>query len=159
MQIKIIAVGKLKEKYWRAASNEYSKRLGAFTKLEMIEVAEEKIPENPSQREIEQCKEKEGERIIKYLTPSFYVMPLVIQGKMITSPDLSKLLEKLALQGKSQIAFIIGGSHGLSQAVIEKGDFMLSFSPLTFPHQMMRVILLEQIYRGFKIMKNEPYHK
>lgn len=159
MQIKIIAVGKLKEKYWREAVLEYLKRLTAMAKVEVIEVSEEKIADNPSKAEIEQAKEKEGDRILKILPPSFFLIPLVIEGKNLSSQDFSQYLGKLSLDGKSQIAFVIGGSYGLSPQVINKGDFLLSFSSMTFPHQMMRVILLEQIYRSLKILKGEPYHK
>lgn len=159
MQIKIIAVGKLKEKYWREAVAEYSKRLSPFAKIEICEVAEERISDSPSAAEIQQGKEKEGARILKLLAPSSYVIPLALEGTMQTSPGLSCFLEKLSLGGKSQVAFVIGGSHGLSEDILNKGDYLLSFSTMTFPHQMMRVILLEQIYRAFKIMKGEPYHK
>lgn len=159
MQIKIVCVGKLKEKYWREAAAEYLKRLGSFAKMEIVEVAEERVQDNPAPGEIEKVKEKEGERILKCLSSSYFVLPLVIEGKMLSSEELACQLDKLGLAGKSQLAFIIGGSYGLSQEVINRGDLQLSFSPLTFPHQMMRVILLEQIYRAFKIIRGEPYHK
>ena len=159
MQIKVVAVGRLKESYWREAADEYLKRLGSFAKVEIVEVAEEKIGDNPSQAEIEQVKAKEGERLLKHLSPSHYVIPLVIKGKTLSSEGLADLLAKLALAGKGQLAFVIGGSHGLSAEIIKRGDFPLSFSPMTFPHQLMRIILLEQIYRGFSIIKGMPYHK
>jgi len=159
MQIKLIAVGRLKEKYWLDAVQEYLKRLGPYVKLEIQEVAEERIPDNPSPAEIELGKIKEGERILKLLTPSLFVIPLAIAGRQLSSEELSGLFGRLSLEGKSQLAFIIGGSHGLAQEVLCRGDLLLSFSALTFPHQLMRVILLEQIYRGFKILKGEPYHK
>ncbi|MBZ4655077.1 MAG: rlmH [Peptococcaceae bacterium] len=159
MQIKVITVGRLKEKYWREAVDEYLKRLTSFAKVEIIEVAEERISDNPYQAEIEQVKAKEGERILKHLSPSFYVIPLVIEGKTLSSEGLADLLGRLALEGKSQLAFVIGGSHGLSAEVIKRGDFSLSFSPMTFPHQLMRILLLEQVYRGFSIIKGLPYHK
>lgn len=159
MQIRIIAVGKLKEKYWREGTGEYTKRLGPYARIEIIEVAEERVRENPSPGEIQQVINREGERIMNHLSPSFFVIPLAMEGKMFSSEALSGLLGKLSLEGKSQVAFVIGGSHGLSEEVLERGDLLLSFSRMTFPHQMMRLILLEQIYRGFKILKGEPYHK
>lgn len=159
MQVRIITVGKLKEKYWREAIKEYVKRLTAFTRIEIVEVAEERLPDQPSTAEIENCKIKEGERIKKHLSPSFFVIPLAIEGKMVSSEDLAKKIDNWTLEGKSQLAFIIGGSYGISQEILKKGDYLLSFSPMTFPHQMMRVILLEQVYRAFKIIRNEPYHK
>lgn len=159
MQIRLIAVGKLKEKYWLDAVREYLKRIGPFARLEILEVAEERLPDNPSPAEIELGKDKEGERILKLLSPNYYVIPLAINGQQLSSEELSGLLGRLSLEGKSQLAFIIGGSHGLAREVLQKGDLLLSFSALTFPHQLMRIILLEQIYRGFKILKGEPYHK
>ncbi len=159
MRITIIAVGKLKERYWSAAVEEYLKRLQPYARIEIKEVAEERGAENPIAAEINRVKEKEGERIIKLLPPSCYTVPLAIEGGMLSSEDLAAMLTRLSLEGKSHITFIIGGSNGLAQEVLQRGDFCLSFSPLTFPHQMMRVILLEQIYRGFKIIKGEPYHK
>jgi len=159
MQIRIIAVGKLKEKYWQEATGEYLKRLKPFAKTEIQEIAEERRPDNPSPAQIAEGKNKEGERILRLLSPSFFVIPLAIEGKQLTSEEFSGLLGRLPLEGKSQLAFIIGGSHGLSQEVLQRGNLLLSFSALTFPHQMVRVILLEQIYRGFKILKGEPYHK
>lgn len=159
MQIRLIVVGKLKEKYWKDAAAEYTKRLGPYMRLEIIEVAEERIQENPSAAEIAQVLDKEGERILRNIPPSFFVIPLVIEGKMCSSPELAQMLEKLSLDGKSQTAFIIGGSHGLSPNVVGRGDFILSFSPLTFPHQLMRVLLMEQIYRAFSIINGSKYHK
>lgn len=159
MLIKVIAVGKLREKYWQAAAVEYVKRLAPFAKIQILEVAEERLPENPGVNEIEQGKKKEGERILRLLSPSVFVIPLAIAGKQLSSEELSGFLASLAGEGKSQLAFIIGGSHGLAAEVLEKGDFLLSFSALTFPHQMMRVILLEQIYRSFSILNNYKYHK
>jgi len=159
MQIKIIAVGKLKEKYWREAGAEYLKRLRPYAKVEVIEVDEERIADRPSPAEIQTGITREGERIKKTLSPLDYTIPLAIEGKMLTSEELAALLGKLALEGKSQLAFVIGGSHGLAPDVTKRGDYLLSFSPLTFPHQLMRVLLLEQLYRGFKIQKGEPYHK
>ena len=159
MQIKIVTVGKLKEKYWQDAVSEYVKRLDPFTRLEIHEIAEERISDNPGAAEIQQGKVKEGERILKLLSPAYFVIPLVISGKQFSSEELSGILGRLALEGKSQLAFIIGGSHGLSEEVVARGNLQLSFSTLTFPHQLMRVILLEQIYRSYKILNGEPYHK
>lgn len=159
MQIKIVAVGKLKEKYWKDALAEYQKRLSLYTRLEIIEVAEERIQDNPTPAEIEQCLEKEGERILKSIPPSFYVIPLAIEGQRPNSEELASLLGRLALTGKSQLAFIIGGSYGLAPAVLRQGDFLLSFSSLTFPHHMMRVMLAEQLYRAYSILNGGKYHK
>jgi 23S rRNA (pseudouridine1915-N3)-methyltransferase len=159
MQIRIVAVGKLKEKYWKDALAEYQKRLSPYTRLEITEVAEERMQDNPSAAEIEQCLEKEGDRILKYIPPSFYVIPLAIEGQRPNSGELASLLGRLVLAGKSQLAFIIGGSHGLAPAVLRRGDFLLSFSSLTFPHQMMRVMLAEQLYRAYSILNGGKYHK
>jgi len=159
MQIKVIAVGKLKENYWREAVAEYLKRLSPYARVEIIEVAEEKIAENPSDAEIRLCTAKEGERILKNISLAWYVIPLVIEGSMLSSGELAGFFGRLSVEGKSQIVIIIGSSHGLAPEVLERGNYLLSFSPMTFPHQMMRVILLEQVYRAFKILKGEPYHK
>jgi 23S rRNA (pseudouridine1915-N3)-methyltransferase len=159
MQIRIIAVGKLKERYWREAVQEYSKRMKPYAVIEIIEVAEERVSEHPSPLEIEQVLCKEGLRITKLIPPSAYVIPLAITGEKLSSEELAGFFDRLTLTGKSKIVFIIGSSYGISREIIEKGDFILSFSPMTFPHQLMRVILLEQIYRGMKILKHEPYHK
>lgn len=159
MQVKIITVGKLKEKYWCDAVKEYVKRLRAYTKVDIVEVAEERSPDQPSTAEIENCKIKEGERIKKHLSPSFFVIPLAIEGKMVSSEELAQRIDRWTVEGKSQLAFIIGGSYGLSKDIINEANFLLSFSLMTFPHQMMRVVLLEQVYRAFKIMRGEPYHK
>lgn len=159
MQIKVIAVGKLKEKFWREAVEEYLKRLSSFARVEIIEISEEKIPEMPTAAEIRLGLAKESERILKHLSATIYTIPLAIKGKMLSSPELASHIEKLSLEGKSQVAFIIGGSHGLAPEVLERGDFPLSFSPLTFPHQLMRVLLLEQVYRAFSIINGGKYHK
>ncbi|MDF2547699.1 MAG: rRNA ((1915)-N(3))-methyltransferase RlmH [Anaerosolibacter sp.] len=159
MNISIIGVGKVKENFMAKAIDEYTKRLSRYCKLNIIEVPDEKAPENLSQKEMEQVKGAEGENILKHVKEGMYVIALDIQGKMLSSEELADKMEKLGLQGNSSIAFIIGGSLGLSNEVRKRADFRLSFSPMTFPHQLMRVILLEQIYRGFRIMKNEPYHK
>lgn len=159
MRITVVCVGKLKEKYWQAAVAEYSKRLGRYHKLEIVELADEKAPETMSQAQEEEVKQKEGERILKALKDDAFVIALAIEGKMMTSEELSAFLEKKAVGGISHIAFVIGGSLGLSPAVMARADYALSFSPMTFPHQMMRVVLLEQIYRAEKIRRKEPYHK
>lgn len=159
MNITIICVGKLKEKYLINGINEYSKRLSRYCKLNIIEIQDEKAPENISQKEIEQIKDTEGNKILRYIKEDMYVIALDIQGKMLTSEELSKHVSKLGVQGKSNIVFVIGGSVGLSKKILERANYKLSFSKMTFPHQLMRLILLEQIYRSFKIIKGEPYHK
>ncbi|WP_353893249.1 23S rRNA (pseudouridine(1915)-N(3))-methyltransferase RlmH [Proteinivorax hydrogeniformans] len=159
MKIDIIAVGKLKEKYFTLAVKEYQKRLSAFCKLNIIEVLDKATPQQSSQKEREEIKNNEGEKILAKLNPQSYVIALEINGEMLSSEELAKKLDKLAVTGSSHITFIIGGSLGLSQQVLKKAQLKLSFSPMTFPHQLMRVILLEQVYRSFKINRGEPYHK
>lgn len=159
MKITIIAVGKLKEKYWKQAIAEYEKRLSAYTKVEIIEVPDEKAPENMSDKEIEQVKEKEGQRILAKVKPQSTVITLEIQGKMLSSEALAKEIDQRMTQGTSDFTFIIGGSNGLHQDVMNRSNIALSFSKMTFPHQMMRVVLLEQVYRTFKINRGEAYHK
>lgn len=159
MKITIITVGKIKEKYLRDAIAEYSKRLSKYCKMEIIEVADEKTPENASETMNETIKSREAERIFKYLKDDAYVMTLEIQGKQMTSEELAEKIEKLGIQGTSHLIFVIGGSLGLGKKVLERSDYALSFSKMTFPHQLMRVILLEQIYRSYRIIKKEPYHK
>lgn len=159
MRITLVTVGKMKEKYLRDAVAEYAKRLGKYCKLEIIEVADEKTKESASELEETLVRSKEGERILRHVRDEAYVFTLEIQGKQITSEELADKLERLGVQGKSHIMFIIGGSIGLGKEVLERSDFALSFSRMTFPHQLMRVILLEQIYRGFRIINGEPYHK
>ncbi|EKN68687.1 23S rRNA (pseudouridine(1915)-N(3))-methyltransferase RlmH [Schinkia azotoformans] len=159
MNISIFSVGKLKEKYLKQGIDEYLKRLGPYAKIEVIEVADEKAPENLSEVEMEQVKDKEGERILAKISDDTYVIILAIQGKMLTSEELAREIDQLATYGKSKIAFVIGGSLGLSKAVEKRADYALSFSKMTFPHQLMRLILVEQIYRAFRINRNEPYHK
>lgn len=150
MQIKIVCVGKLKEKYWQAAVAEYTKRLTPYAKLDILEVKESKSDDI----------NEEGENILAKLSPEDYVVALAIKGKRFTSEDFSAQIEKIMADGsKKAIVFIIGGSQGLSDKVMKRANLEISFSDMTFPHQMMRVILLEQVYRAFKIMKNEPYHK
>lgn len=159
MKITLICVGKIKEKYLNDAIKEYSKRLSKYCRLEIIEVADVKTDENASETLNLQVKDREGERILKHIKDSSYVITLEILGNMLTSPELADKIEKTGLVGKSHITFIIGGSLGLSESVSKRSDYKLSFSKMTFPHQLMRVILLEQIYRSFRINNNEPYHK
>ncbi len=159
MHIKLISVGKIKERYYRAALDEYIKRLSRYCKLTCIEVADEKAPESLSAAEMTQVKDKEGTRILTKIDQSDYVISLEITGQTMSSESLAAKLNQLALSGKSQLCFVIGGSLGLSDAVCRRSNYALSFSKMTFPHQLMRVVLLEQLYRSFKIIKNEPYHK
>lgn len=159
MNIKIIAVGKLKEKYLKDAVNEYMKRLGAYAKVDIIEIADEKEPDNASDKDIEIIKNKEGNKILDKIKDREYVILLDVDGKQISSEDLAGKLAELSLSGDSNLVFVIGGSNGVSEEVRKKADFKLSFSKMTFPHQLMRVILLEQVYRGFKINRGEAYHK
>ncbi len=159
MRITLVTVGKIKEKYLRDAVAEYVKRLGKYCKLEIIEVADEKTQERASETEEMAVRSKEGERILKHVKEDAYVITLEIQGKQISSEALADKIEELGVQGKSHVVFIIGGSIGLGMEVMKRSDYALSFSRMTFPHQLMRVILLEQIYRGFRIINGEPYHK
>ncbi|WP_042354551.1 23S rRNA (pseudouridine(1915)-N(3))-methyltransferase RlmH [Bacillus rubiinfantis] len=159
MNISIITVGKLKEKYLKQGIAEYLKRLSAYAKLEVLEVADEKAPEELSELEMLQVKQKEGERILAKISADTYVIALAIQGKMQSSEELADTLDKLATYGKSKITFVIGGSLGLSDDVLKRANEQLSFSRMTFPHQLMRLILVEQIYRAFRINRGEPYHK
>ncbi|KIL36324.1 50S rRNA methyltransferase [Cohnella kolymensis] len=159
MQIQIIAVGKLKEKYWNDAIAEYSKRLGPYARLDIRELPDEKTPDSMSPAEEEQVKAREGERILAALKPDAHVVALAIDGETWTSEQLAAHLDRQAVYGGGSIAFIIGGSLGLSPAVLSRADKRLSFGRMTYPHQLMRVLLLEQIYRAFKINRGEPYHK
>ena len=159
MKITIVTVGKIKEKYLKDAIAEYSKRLSKYCKLEIIEVADEKTPDNASAVVEEQIRAKEAERILKYVKEDAYVITLEIHGKQLTSEELADKIEKLGVQGTSHIMLVIGGSIGLGEEVLRRSDFALSFSKMTFPHQLMRVILLEQIYRSYRIISGEPYHK
>lgn len=159
MNISIVTVGKLKEKYLKQGIEEYLKRLTAYAKVDVIEVADEKAPEILSDLEMAQVKQKEGERILAKISQDTYVIALAIQGKLGSSEELADSLDKLATYGKSKIAFVIGGSLGLSEEVIKRSNEQLSFSRMTFPHQLMRLILVEQIYRSFRINRGEPYHK
>ena len=159
MKIKILCVGKIKEDFYRKAILEFEKRLSRYCKLEVIEVADEKTPDLAGEAIERQIKEKEGARLLKRIREDTYVVALAIHGKELDSLALSRSIERLGLQGKSSVAFVIGGSLGLSESVLKRADEQLSFSKLTFPHQLMRVILLEQIYRSFRIIHREPYHK
>ncbi len=159
MKISICAVGKVKEGFFREAIAEYTKRLSRYAKLEILEVADEKTPDRASETEESIIKEKEGERLLKLLKDDAFVIVLDIAGRQLDSVELSKKIDTLGISGVSHIQFVIGGSLGLSEGVRKRADFKLSFSPMTFPHQLMRVILLEQIYRSYRIMNNEPYHK
>ena len=158
MNINVICVGKLKEKYWKDAIKEYSKRLSGYCNLEITELKETKLQGEGEAEEL-LVKEGEGEEILKKIKPNTYVIALDVQGEKMSSEKLADKVEKLAVTGKSNIAFIIGGSLGLDSRVLKRADLRLSFSDMTFPHQMMRVILLEQVYRAFKIIRNETYHK
>lgn len=159
MKIKIIAVGKLKEKYLKQGIAEYQKRLGSYCKFELIEVMDEKAPEALSDAEMHQVKDKEGERILAKIHDSDYVYALAIQGDEITSESFAESIDKMSTQGKSNFTFVIGGSLGLSDGVLHRSNRQISFGRLTYPHQLMRLILTEQIYRCFRIIKGEPYHK
>jgi len=159
VNITIVTVGKLKEKYLKMGIEEFSKRLGAYAKVNVVEVADEKAPESLSDADMEIVKKKEAERILAKVGADTYVIALAIEGKMKTSEELAGDLESLMTYGRSKVAFVIGGSLGLHDSVIKRADELLSFSKMTFPHQMMKLILLEQVYRAFRIMKNEPYHK
>ena len=159
MKITILTVGKIKEKYLRDAIAEYSKRLSRYAKLEIIEVADEKTPDNASETVETNIKNKEAERLLKYIRDDAYLITLEIKGKQLTSEELAQKIDTLGVQGTSHIIFVIGGSLGLGEEVLKRSNYALSFSKMTFPHQLMRVILLEQIYRRYRINCGEPYHK
>ncbi len=159
MKITILAVGKMKEKFFADAVTEYRKRLSRYCKLELIEVADERTPEHASGHEEDLIRAREGERLRKYIKEGAYVISLAIQGRQASSEEFSEKIESLGVQGESHIIFIIGGSIGIDRGILQESRELLSFSKMTFPHQLMRVVLLEQIYRGFRIMKGEPYHK
>ena len=159
MNITLVTVGKIKEKYFRDAILEYQKRLSRYCKLDIIEVADEKTPDKASELLEEQIKQKEAERILKYIREDAYCIALAIEGKKYDSIGFSKHINQLGITGKSNIVFVIGGSLGLHESVLKRSDGKISFSDMTFPHQLMRVILLEQIYRCFRIINGEPYHK
>ncbi|MFD7522200.1 23S rRNA (pseudouridine(1915)-N(3))-methyltransferase RlmH [Paenibacillus chitinolyticus] len=159
MHITIASVGKLKEKYLVNGIDEYVKRLGPYAKVQLVEVPDEKAPESMSPAEEQQVRAKEGERLLTKLAPDAYVVALAIDGEMWTSEQLAGSLDKLATYGRSQVAFVIGGSLGLSSEVLRRADAKLSFGRMTLPHQLMRLVLVEQVYRAFKINRGEPYHK
>lgn len=159
MNITIVTVGKLKEKYLKMGIDEFTKRLGPYAKINLIEVPDEKAPESLSEADMNLVKKKEADRILAKISDDTYAIALAIDGKMKTSEQLAADLESLMTYGRSKIAFIIGGSLGLHETVLQRADEQLSFSKMTFPHQLMKLILLEQIYRAFRIMKGEPYHK
>lgn len=159
MKISIVCVGKIKEKFYRDAMDEYLKRLSRYCKTEVLEVADERVPEGTSPAEEEQIKRREGERLLAKLKDDACVITLEINGIKVDSLVFSDMIKQIGVSGKSHIQFVIGGSLGLHEIVSARADKKLSFSDMTFPHQMMRVILCEQIYRGYRIMNGEPYHK
>lgn len=159
MKIRILCVGKIKEKFMREAIAEYSKRLSRYIKLEIDEAADEKTPDSASEKEEIQIRNREGERLLKQIRPEDYVVVLAIDGKMYDSVAFSRKLDGFGMLGRGSVVFVIGGSLGLGEQVLQRADETISFSKMTFPHQLMRVILLEQIYRGYRILRNEPYHK
>lgn len=159
MKIKVLCVGKIKENFFREAIKEYAKRLGAYTSLEIVEVADEKTPDRAAEGMVKQIKEKEGERLLAKIKANDYMILLDLKGKMLSSEELSEAMQKHMIDGQSEFVFVIGGSLGVCEAVRSRANEKWCFSKMTFPHQLMRVILLEQIYRGFKIMHHEPYHK
>ncbi len=159
MKITILAAGRIKESFFRSAVEEYVKRLNKYVKLEILETADEKTPDHASSQEALQIKEKEGQRMAKHIRADAYVIALDVEGRMLDSLELSEKIRLLGVHGTSHIIFLIGGSLGLAPALLKQADCVLSFSKLTFPHQLMRVILLEQIYRSYRIINHEPYHK
>lgn len=159
MKITVLCVGRIKEKYFTDAVKEYAKRLGRYCKLEILEVMDEKIPDGAGKALEEAVKQKEGEKLLSRLRDGAYAIALELEGKKLDSVGFSERLEKLGVNGVSHIVFIIGGSLGLSEEVKKRADEAVSFSDMTFPHQLMRIILLEQIYRGYRIINREPYHK
>jgi 23S rRNA (pseudouridine1915-N3)-methyltransferase len=159
MKVNIIAVGRLKEKYLLDAIKEYDKRLTTYLKLKIIEIADIKAPEKLSDKEQDRVRDQEGAKILDQIRDHHYVIALAIEGSEHTSEEFAEMLDQLLTQGRSEITFVIGGSLGLSEAIYQRADYQLSFSQFTFPHQLMRVILLEQIYRAIKINRGEPYHK
>lgn len=159
MKFRIITVGKLKEKYLKDGIAEYLKRLQRYATVEIIEVADEQTPDSASEMEELQIKAKEAQRIHKYIKEDTYLIALAIEGTMLTSEQLAERIEQLGISGKSHITMVIGGSLGLDKSILQQANLLLSFSKLTFPHQLMRLILVEQLYRSYRIMKGEPYHK
>lgn len=159
MKIDIVCVGKLKEKYLVQAIDEYSKRLSRYCKLNIIELADEKTPDNASEKEELQIKDKEGDKILAQIKDTAYVITLDLGGKMVTSEAFAQMISNCGIQGNSHLVFVIGGSLGLADKVLKRANGSLSFSKMAFPHQLFRVMLLEQIYRGYRIINGEPYHK
>jgi 23S rRNA (pseudouridine1915-N3)-methyltransferase len=159
VHIQIVSVGKLKERYLVDGIAEYVKRLGPYAKVQVVEVPDEKAPESMSPAEEQQVKEREGERLLAQLRSDAFVVALAIDGQALSSEQLAQQLADLGTYGRSQVAFVIGGSLGLSSEVLERADMRLSFGRMTLPHQLMRLVLVEQIYRAFKINRREPYHK
>lgn len=159
MQVQIVCIGKLKERYWTGAVAEYAKRLGAYARLDIRELPDENAPEHLSPAEENRVREREGQRILTALKPDAFVVALAIDGEAWTSEQLAAFMEKQAIYGGGSVAFVIGGSLGLSPEVLARADKRLSFGRMTYPHQLMRVLLLEQVYRAFKIVRREPYHK
>lgn len=159
MNINLISVGKIKEKYLKLGIDEFKKRLSKYCKLDIIELDDEKAPENLSAKEMEMIKDKEGKKILSKVKHNSYVIALAIDGKNLSSEELADTISKLAVRGNSHITFIIGGSLGLSDEVLSRANYKLSFSKMTFPHQLMRLVLLEQVYRAYRINNGEPYHK
>lgn len=159
MNINVIGVGKIKEKYLKLGIDEFKKRLSKYCKLDIIELDDEKAPEKLSEKEMIMVKEKEGKKILSKIKDTSYVIALTIDGKNLSSEELADKMSDLAVRGNSNITFVIGGSLGLSDEVLDRADYKLSFSKMTFPHQLMRLILLEQVYRAYRINNNEPYHK
>ncbi|WP_461207018.1 23S rRNA (pseudouridine(1915)-N(3))-methyltransferase RlmH [Clostridium sp. DL1XJH146] len=159
MNITIICVGKLKEKYLKAAIDEYSKRLSRYCKLDIIEVSDEKTPDGASLKDEEIIKGKEGDKILKHIKDNAFVIAMDLNGKNLTSEEFAEFIKDAGVMGKSNLVFIIGGSLGLSKKVLQRSNYKLCFSKMTFPHQLFRVMLLEQVYRGFRIINGEPYHK
>lgn len=159
MKITILAVGKIKEPFYRQAIAEFEKRLGKYIKLTIIEIQDEKTPENASVQEQKIILDKEGARLMKQIPANAYVIALAIQGRQLDSMQLSEMVQSLGVGGTSHIVFLIGGSLGLADTVLKNADLQLSFSKMTFPHQLMRIILLEQVYRSMRIIHHEPYHK
>ena len=159
MEIRILSVGKIKEKYLTDGIGEYAKRLSRYCKLTFCQVSDEKTPDKASEALNTQIKNAEGERLLRHIREQDYVIALSIDGRMLDSVELSQMIGRLGVEGHSSVVFVIGGSLGLCDAVLKRADYKLSFSRMTFPHQLMQMILLEQIYRGYRILNHEPYHK
>lgn len=159
LSIHLITVGKLKESFYQEACQEYVKRLGAFCKFTHSQISEEKLPQHPSPKEVEKALEKEGAQILEKIPSNAYLIPLCVEGRNLDSRELAQKIDQVTQGSPRHLAFVIGGSYGLAPAVKEAGDLRLSMSPMTFPHHLARVMLLEQIYRGFQILEQSPYHK